>query len=49
MSTNIDDLDIKWHLPTERSITALKDLMKMFFNPEIARIQDFIKGQELSR
>ncbi|XP_071784078.1 proteasome activator complex subunit 4-like [Asterias amurensis] len=48
-SGDIDNLDIKWHLPTEYSIAAIKDLMKLFYYPEITKIQNFIKGAEMSR
>ena len=48
-SVDMDNLQIKWHRPTEASMARFKDLMKMFFRPEMDKVQGFIKGEQLSR
>ncbi|XP_078000645.1 proteasome activator complex subunit 4-like [Glandiceps talaboti] len=46
---DINNLDLKWHVPTKESKDFARHLLQTFLQPEMERLGKFINGESLSR
>eukprot|EP00057_Strongylocentrotus_purpuratus_P019391 XP_011673865.1 PREDICTED: proteasome activator complex subunit 4 isoform X2 [Strongylocentrotus purpuratus] len=46
---DIHNLGVKWHIPSDDGVACVKELLDIYYKPEIEKLQNYIKGESISR
>ena len=49
MSSDVDDVSMKWHIPSPEEKMFAKELLEAFLLPVLERLTQFTQGNEMTR
>lgn len=46
---DVDDLDVKWHVPSDEELQFVNELLQLFLLPELRKLKDYMSGVSFTR